>query len=281
MIHPGEMGAAVGAGLVRRGHRVCWASEGRSADTSERARQAGLEDVGSLAALVAASDVIVSVCPPAAALDVAASVAEAATGRPGGAPWHFLDANAVAPETTRRVANLVAPVGARFVDGGIVGPPPRRPGTSRLFLSGPDALDLSETLATPELEIHVLSDRVGAASALKLAYAAWTKGSAALLLAVRAAAGAEGVEAALVQEWRTSQPGLTDRLVDAARAAAEKGWRWNGEMDEIAAMFGAAGLPQGFHEAASQLYTRVPRSRPADGERALAAVLDALVPTPH
>ena len=91
-----------------------------------------------------------------------------------------------------------------------------------------------------------------------MAYAGWTKGSSALLLAIRALARAEGVEDTLLEEWRTSLPQLEDRSVAAARSAQKKGWRWIGEMEEIARTFGAAGLPDGFHRAAAEIYRRGP-----------------------
>src|SRR5438094_9761013 len=131
LLHPGEMGAAVGGVLRDRGQRVVWASEGRSAETRKRAEEAGLEDAGSVEELVRRSEVILSVCPPHAALEVAASVA--------GFEGVFVDANAIAPATARDVAAVVEAEGAECVDGGSVGPPPREPGTTRLYLSGPAA----------------------------------------------------------------------------------------------------------------------------------------------
>jgi len=89
-----------------------------------------------------------------------------------------------------------------------------------------------------------------------MAYAAWTKGTAALLLAIRALARVEGVEDALLAEWERSQPDLPGGSEAAARSAVAKGWRWVGEMEEIADTFAAAGLPDGFHRAAAEIYRR-------------------------
>ena len=252
LLHPGEMGTAIAAALVAAGQEVLWASNGRSQATSARASSAGLVDAGSVNRLVAASDVILSVCPPHAALDVAAAVAaEAASAK---AAWHYIDANAISPATSRQISAIVEGAGARFIDGGIVGGPPREPGTTRLYLSGPDALDISPILAISVLEIHVISETPGEASALKLSYAAWTKASAALVLVAREAAARSGVESALLAEWRTSQPGLIERSEMARRSAGEKGWRWSGEMEEIASMLDALGLPTGFHLAAAEVF---------------------------
>lgn len=245
LLHPGEMGAAIGAALRERGVRVLWASDGRSGETARRAAEAGLEDVGRVDALLAAAEVVLSVCPPHAAVEVAGAAA--------GFRGLYVDANAVSPATSRAIAGIV---GGRYVDGGIVGPPPREAGTTRLYLAGEAAGEVAARFAGSRLDARVLSTEVGAASALKAAYAAWTKGSAALLLAARELARREGVEAALLAEWAASQPGLEQASLDAERSAARKGWRWVGELEEIAAAFAADGLPDGFHRAAAEIFRR-------------------------
>jgi 3-hydroxyisobutyrate dehydrogenase-like beta-hydroxyacid dehydrogenase len=244
LLHPGEMGAAVGENLLLAGHHVLWASEGRSAETRERAELAGLEDVGTVEALARRSQVILSICPPHAALEVARSVAVA------GFDGIYVDANAVSPATAREI-------GGRFVDGGIIGPPPLQLGTTRIYLSGAEADTIGELFRRTALEPRVIADEPGAASALKMAYAAWTKGTAAMLIAIRALAQAENVEEQLLDEWRLSIPELIERSGSAARSADRKGWRWVAEMEEIASTFAAAGLPDGFHRAAAEVFRRV------------------------
>src|SRR6266496_1328336 len=235
LLHPGEMGSAVGSVLRGRGHRVVWASEGRSTETRMRAEEAGLEDAGSVEELVRRSDVILSVCPPSAALEVAGAVA--------GFGGVFVDANAIAPGTAREVEAVIAAGGGDCVDGGIVGAPPRAAGTTRLYLSGPEAESIAGLFAGSVVDARVLSGDIGTASALKMTYAAWTKGTAALLLAIGELARAEGVE-----------PPLPEESQRAARSAQAKGWRWVGEMEEIASTFAAAGLPDGFHRAAAEVF---------------------------
>ncbi len=257
ILHPGEMGAALGAVLVGIGHDVVWASEGRSAATAGRAADAGLRDVVWLDALAATSDLVVSVCPP----DRAGALAGALPAFGG----IYLDANAVAPETAVAIGAGIAAGGGRFVDGAVVGPPPVAAGTTRLYLSGPDALEVSEAWASPLLEVAVISSWPGSASALKAAYAAWTKGSAALLLASIDAARAEGVEGWLRDEWARSRPELADLALRATRQAEAKGWRWSGEMAEGARFLESHGLPGGFHRAAAEIYDRYPR--PGDDGR--------------
>jgi 3-hydroxyisobutyrate dehydrogenase-like beta-hydroxyacid dehydrogenase len=240
------MGGAVGAALTATGHTVQWASEGRSAETRERAERAGLSDAGTLEALARTSEILLSVCPPQFALDTAAAVS--------GFSGLYVDANAVAPASAASVAELVEAAGASYVDGGIIGPPPLEPGSTRLYLSGAGAPAVAELFAGSVLDAHVIGDERTAASAIKMAYAGWTKGSAALLLAMREAAERLGVGDELEAEWRLSQPGLAERYAAAAASREEKGWRWSPEMREIAATLEAAGLPAGFHEAAAEVF---------------------------
>lgn len=251
LLHPGEMGTALAEALRERGHDVLWASSGRSDATRRRAEAAGLIDVESAQALAGRSDVILSVCPPHAAKEVARSSR--------GAAGLFVDANAIAPATVHVIAANHGT--SNFVDGGIIGPPPRRAGTTRLYLSGASAASVAELFDGTPVETHIVSNAVGDASAVKMAYAAWTKGSAALLLAIRAVAEAEGVEEPLFEEWRLSLPELPETLVRATRSADAKGWRWVGEMEEIASMFAADGLPDGFHRAAAEMFGRAPLKR--------------------
>jgi 3-hydroxyisobutyrate dehydrogenase-like beta-hydroxyacid dehydrogenase len=238
LLHPGEMGAAVGALLVARGHTVLWLPEGRSEATAARARAAGLTTAETLDGAA----VVLSICPPHAALDVA---------RPGGL---FVDANAISPATALAVGERAG----EWVDGGIIGPPPTHPGTTRLYLAGGRADEVAELFAGTALEPVVLAAPPPAASALKMAYAAWTKGTAALLLALLATARANGVDGELLAEWERSQPDVAARLATAERSAAAKGWRWVAEMEEIAATFAAAGQPAGFHAAAAEVFRQQP-----------------------
>jgi 3-hydroxyisobutyrate dehydrogenase-like beta-hydroxyacid dehydrogenase len=290
LLHPGEMGAAVAGCLTARGHQVRWASQGRGPATAARAAQAGLADAGTITALAGQAGIILSVCPPHAALEVARAVAAA------GFSGVYVDANAISPGTAEQVRAIAGAAGARYVDGGIIGLPPSpvpgpeaSPGGTRLYLAaGPEggagggpaaqvAALFEGTPLTPEI---LRNENRTAASALKMAYASWTKGSAALLLAARALARAEGVEDSLLAEWSLSQPGLAARSLGAARSAAAKSWRWVGEMEEIAASMTADGLPGGFHRAAAEVFRRSSPDAAAAGEpddALIGAVLDSLL----
>lgn len=269
------MGAGIGAALVGAGHKVAWASSGRGALSARRADAAGLVDVGSVEAMAESCDLIISVCPPSAALDVARQVA--------GFGGTYLDANAIAPATAREVAAVVEQAGGRYVDGGIIGGPPSQSSSPRLYLSGPSAPSVRDVFTDTTVEARVISEDQAAASALKMCFAAWTKGTTALLLDVRALAIAEGVEESLLAEWAHSLPDLAARSLGSAQQAATKGWRWVGEMDQIAATFRSAGLPDGFHRAAAEIYARPDRDEGAVADavtlgKVLRALLDGHAP---
>ncbi|MBI2992503.1 MAG: NAD(P)-dependent oxidoreductase [Deltaproteobacteria bacterium] len=232
-------------------------------------------DVKNLAAAIRESDVILSVCPPHAALEVARSVAE------HNFSGIYLDANAVSRATAERIGEIVTKAGASFVDGGIIGSPVKRAGTTRLYLSGARAPEVAQLFSASLLDARAIGEKPGAASALKMAYAAWSKCTDALVLAVRALAATEGVDKALLEEWAISQPDLERRCIQAAAVAAPKAWRYVGEMREIAATFEAAGLPTGFHNAAAEICERlVPFKDRTDPAPTVAAVVDALSAPP-
>ena len=247
VVHPGSMGAAVGASIVAAGRRVVWSGEDRSAATHARAEAAGLHDVSWLNAVVNQSDIILSICPPFAALEVAQDV------RNLGFQGVFVDANAVSPDTAREGQRIIESVGGEFVDGGIIGGPPTKSGMTRLYLSGAEAPRVARMIEGGPLDVTVLDAPAGAASALKMAYAAWTKGSSALLADILALAQHEGILGALEQEW----DGTNARQAANLSGAAAKAWRWVGEMEEIAATFEAAGLPGDFHRGAAEVYRRL------------------------
>ncbi len=208
VLHPGAMGVTVAAECAAsEANEVLWCSAGRSAESVDRATTAGLTGVDTLAELVERSDVIVSVCPPGSALDVADQVA--AIGFDG----VYVDANAIAPDTARAVGRRFE----RFVDGGIIGPPAIRAGITRLYVSGDEAASVATLWDGSLLDVRPIDGGPGAASALKIAYATWTKVSSAMLLAVRALARAEGIEETLLDEWAISLPGTAERSEATAR----------------------------------------------------------------
>lgn len=242
-------------------------------------------DLSSLGTLVARVDVVISVCPPAAAVSIARQVSTL------GFDGLYVDVNAVSPATTRQISQLFA----RFVDGGIVGPPPRASGKTkprrgdretlgedssagtRLYLSGEEAPVVAALFARSAVEARVVGSDPGMASALKVSYAAWTKGTSALLLSVAALATSEGVMDELLDEWDTSIPEMKERLEELTARIGEKAWRFSGEMEEIARAYGDAGLPDGFHLAAADLYSRLSELKGRAPGQASHHVLDMLL----
>jgi len=253
------MGAAVGSALKPRAGVVIWAAAGRSITTSRRAELADLVSVPDLVELARRADLIVSVCPPAAARDVAAQVAAAVADR--AEPPLYLDANAVAPDTVRAIGELLGP--DRVVDGSIIGPPPWEPGHTVLWLSGAAAGAVAELFAGSPFEARVLGAEPGPASALKACFALQSKALPTLWLAMAAAADGYGVREQLRAEL--TRTGAAAALLDGPDPRVERNaWRWAGEMDEAAAALRAIGVPDGHSRAAAEMYRRLAAGQPAD-----------------
>jgi 3-hydroxyisobutyrate dehydrogenase-like beta-hydroxyacid dehydrogenase len=247
LVHPGRMGAAVGRELAGAGTRVVWCAAGRSEATVRRAGEAGLDPVPDLAALAAASDLVISLCPPAAAEDVAAAVAEAGFG------GLYVEANAISPARTARIAS-------RFdaaLDGCVIGPPPSPSAGARLYLSGESrrVAEVAALFTGTAVEAVAVEGEVGRASALKMAFGSYNKASAALAAVSHALADAHGVGEELMTEARrlTLSPlAAPERLPSAAARA----WRWAPEMEEGASTFRDSGLPDDLARAAAAVFER-------------------------
>jgi len=267
ILHPGEMGISVAATIQNSGHTVYWVSEGRSAQSRARAEKHGLLDASSLAHLVEICPVVVSVCPPDAAEDLAHDVlTHPFTGL-------YLDANAISPQRAQHIGQAVHDRGATFVDGGIIGGPAWMPSTTWLYLSGSAADEAASLFSAGPLETRIVGDAIGKASALKMCFAAYTKGTTALLSAILATAEVLGVRAELEQQWGAE---FADEATRKVRQVTAKAWRFVGEMEEIAATFAEAGLPDGFHSAAGEIYSRMDGFKDAPAVPALDEVLAAL-----
>lgn len=251
VLHPGAMGTSVAATIKNSGFDVYWVSEGRSSDSHQRAAEHDLRDAGSLATLSATCQAIVSVCPPHASEDVAQSVVE------HGFSGLYIDANAISPQKASRINDLLTAAGIAYVDGGIIGGPAWQPGRTWLSLSGPQANRAAALFAAGPLAVDVIGDDIGKASALKMVFAANTKGTTALLCAVLGAAEALGVRGELERQWSRYDKNEPEQSQHRLRRVTAKAWRFAGEMEEIAETFGLAGLPEGFHQAAHEVYARL------------------------
>lgn len=271
VLHPGEMGISIAATALRSGREVVWASEGRSDATRDRAAQHGLTDVRTVERLASEATVIVSICPPHAAEQVAADVAAA------GFEGLYVEANAISPQRALGIAATLRDAGIAMVDGGVIGGPAWEAGRTCLYLSGARAEEVAGCFEAGPLATRVLGDEPGAASALKMCYAAYTKGTTALLCAVLATAERLGVGEALSRQWAADGGGLEDEAPRRARTVTKKAWRFVGEMEEIAATFAAAGMPDGFHRAAAEVYRRLGEFKGAGSVPDLEPVMEALM----
>jgi 3-hydroxyisobutyrate dehydrogenase-like beta-hydroxyacid dehydrogenase len=242
LLHPGRMGAAVGRQLAGMGHRVLWDSAGRSPATAERAERAGLEPADDL---TATCEVIISLCPPASA----EQVAEGVTGFEG----VFVEANAISPARVRRIADRAG----RVVDGCVIGSPPTEKTGTRLYLSGvvDDAETVAALFAGTAVDAVVIEGGVGQASALKMAFGSYNKTMGALAAVSHALAETYGVGDHLLTEARRI---TGNQLADPSGlpSVAARAWRWAPEMDEVAATLGDAGLPAELAEGAAAVFRR-------------------------
>lgn len=272
ILHPGEMGISIAASAISSGHEVYWLSAHRSEKTLKRAEKHGLIETQSLITMCKDCEVILSVCPPHAAEEVAISVTSK------GYAGLYLDANAISPARARKNGQIIQAAGGTFVDGGIIGGPAWEPNSTWLYLSGKKAETIASIFSNGPLETKVIGDEIGKASALKMCYAAYSKGATALLSAILAAAESNGVRENLYQQWEMDQTGFSEQTNRRARRVTAKAWRFEGEMREIAETFAEAGLPNGFHEAAAEIYHRMAGFKDNQQPPELDEVIKALLP---
>lgn len=253
VLHPGAMGAALGSALKPVAGVVIWAAAGRSDVTAKRAEIADLVGVPDVAELARRADVIISICPPAAARDVAEQVAAALGDRPD-RPL-YVDANAVAPATVTAIGELLGH--EHVVDGAVIGPPAWERGQAVLWLAGAAAPAVAALFDGTPFDARVIDGGLGAASGLKACYALQSKAMPAVWLAVAAAAREYGVEAQLTEQLARDGVDLAAVLERLTGRAGAKAWRWVGEMEEAGDALGALGLPDGFSRAAAEMYRRL------------------------
>jgi 3-hydroxyisobutyrate dehydrogenase-like beta-hydroxyacid dehydrogenase len=270
ILHPGNMGIFVAASAQNSGCEVYWASEGRSDQTRERAAKFQLGDAGTLTKLCETCSILISVCPPHAAEDVADQVL--ACGYTG----LYVDANAIAPQRAARIGERMVAAAVAFVDGGIVGGPAWESGETWFYLAGEQADTVASCFSAGPLNAGIVGEEIGKASALKMCYAAWTKGSTALLSAILATADAFDVWENLRVQWDRDWPDFAERAVNRARRVTAKAWRFAGEMEEISSTFASAGAPGEFHAGAAILYGRLAHFKDAPETPSLEDVLDSI-----
>ena len=269
-LHPGSMGISLAVSAQATGNDVCWASQGRGEQTRKRAEEHGLTDLGSVVDLCSQCEGIICICPPAGTEAVGREVAGY------GFSGLYLDANAVSPGRAERIAAIIEDGGGQFVDGGVIGGPAWEADRTVLHLSGKRAEDVAAWFRDGLLATNVLGVGRTEASALKMCYAAYTKGTTALFYSILATSEALGVRQALVQQWSQGSSGLAERAGQGAGGVTSKAWRWIDEMLEISRTFEEAGQPGGFHASASEVFRRIEDLRAAQ-DPSVEAVLEALM----
>jgi 3-hydroxyisobutyrate dehydrogenase-like beta-hydroxyacid dehydrogenase len=265
------MGVSLAASAIHSGHPVHWTSAGRSEKTRARAKKYDLIEVPSLSQLCQISEIILSVCPPHAAEEVARAVIE--TGYKG----LYLDANAISPGQSIRIGQTMEENRIRYVDGGIIGGPAWTPNETWLYLSGKHADRIADSFSKGPLETRIIGNEIGKASALKMCYAAYSKGTTALLAAILAAAESYNVRDELYQQWEKDDPGFSEQVNRRVTRVTAKAWRFEGEMYEIASTFREAGLPGGLHQAAADIYHHMAGFKDSEKTPQLNDVLKALL----
>lgn len=271
ILHPGEMGVSIAVSAINSGHEVYWASQGRSDKTRLRAEKHNLIEVESLTQLCQTSEIILSVCPPHSAEEVAKSVVE------HGFKGYYLDANAISPQRAVKIGQMMGTNNIHFIDGGIIGGPAWKPKETWLYLSGKDTKVIADCFSNGPLETKIIGDEIGKASALKMCYAAYSKGTTALLAAVLATAESLGVRDELYEQWDRDDSGFSEQVSRRVSGVTAKAWRFEGEMHEIASTFQEAGLPNGVHEAAAEIYHRMAGFKNSPETPLLNDVLKALL----
>ncbi len=251
LLSPGEMGHVVGQVLIDHDLRVVTCLEGRSERTQARAQKAGIESVPTFDHLVQDADLILSILVPAEAPNAADTVARALEKT--GEQIVYVDCNAIAPATAKKIDQTLTTAGSRFVDAGIIGPPPRREGATRFYTSGPDT-SAFEALSEYGLDVRPVGSEIGQASGFKMSYAALTKGTAALSTELLVAAKRMGLYDALVEEFQISQAARFTAMEGSLPGIPNAAGRWIGEMEEIAKTFGDLGLTPKIYQGAADMY---------------------------
>ena len=271
VLHPGEMGISIAASAINNRHQVYWMSAGRSDKTRARAEKYKLMEIDSLFRLCQTCEIIISVCPPHAAEKVAKSVIEA------GFKGLYLDANAISPQHAIKIGHMLEANDIQFMDGGIIGGPAWKPKETWLYLSGKHTDEIESCFANGALETKIIGSEIGKASALKMCYAAYSKGNTALLASILATAESLEVRNELYELWDGDNSGFSEQAARRVIRATAKAWRFEGELLEIAFTFHNEGLPDGFHEAAAEIYHRMAGFKDSPETPSLDRVLKSLL----
>ncbi len=270
-LHPGDMGVFLAHSVQNSGYEALWFSEQRSQSTRQRAEQQAMVEVSSLVELCEQSSVIISICPPHAASDVAHQVLQH--------PFSgiFVEANAISPELSKKLSAAFAKKGVSYVDAAVFGGTNLTSKNTQIFLSGPKADHIASCFSSGPVIPKVISDEIGKASAIKMCRSMYNKGTKAMLYAITSAAEHYGVRDDLARLWDHENTDFSKQTYHSMQQASKKAWRFSGEMDEISSTFHSAGLPDGFSQASSEVYRRLAKFKEYDQEPDIEEIINALV----
>jgi 3-hydroxyisobutyrate dehydrogenase-like beta-hydroxyacid dehydrogenase len=257
-LHPGNMGISIAASAQNSGHLAYWVSDRRGEDTVRRASKYTLLETESIQQLAEKCAIIISVCPPHAASEVAKQVLS--TSFKG----IFVDANAISPQRTKEIGVMMHDANVDFVDGGIIGGPAWDANETWLYLSGRKASLVADCFANGPLETEIIGEEIGKASALKMVFAAYSKGHTALLSAIVAASENLGVRKELENQWTRYDESMVESTHNRMQRVTAKAWRFAGEMEEIAETLASVDIPDGFHRASYEVYKRLEDLKDSD-----------------
>ena len=281
ILSPGDMGHAIGRVLLAHGLEVITCLKGRSDRTRGLSVQAGIREVASCEELVSQADLVLSILVPAAALEAARYVASALRGT--GRSLYFADCNAVAPQTVEAIGAVITGAGGRFIDASIIGFPPAKDVTPRLYVSGPHA-GIMSVLDGKGIDVVPLGNAIGQASGIKMCYAALTKGTFALYYAVATAAKKMELFDELCREFAHSQAAAYELMQQHLPRLPAKAFRWIAEMQQIADTFEQVGVTPDMHRGAAEMFRLISQSSLAnetpettEAKRTLAETIDAIV----
>ncbi len=270
-LHPGAMGVSLAATAQNSGHTAYWVSADRGPGTRDRAEKHNLVELRTIKELCDRCSIIICACPPHAAADVAKKVLDYSY------KGVYADVNAISPQNVKHIGQSMSAGGVEFVDGGIIGLPAWQAESTWLYLSGPRASHVADCFKGGPLEVEIIGEEIGKASALKMCFAANTKGTTALLCAIVAAAEGMGVRKELEKQWSRHGSDFAQKTLESIRDVTAKAWRFSGEMEEIASTFEGAGLPGGFHLAASDIFQRISGFKDSSPIPPVEEIIDALL----
>ena len=251
IMSPGDMGHAVGQVLSESGIDVITCTDGRSQRTKNLAEKAGLRQVATLEDMVIQADLVLSIMVPSKAMSFVREISPHFESSK--TPTYFADCNAVSPQSALAMAEVINQAGGKFIDGGIIGTAPTKGDTPRFYVSGPDA-SVVMGLDGRGIIVKAIGNKVGQASGIKMCYAALTKGTNTLHVALLTAASRMGLTDDLRKEFEFSQKSHLAAMEKGISRLPANAHRWIGEMEEIAATFENLGVTPNFHKGAAEIY---------------------------